>query len=133
LQRIGTTGADHTNYRRKLNRAYLVLSLIWIFAALIYPLYQEDRWRAEQLSACLDATSGDAPASQNCYDRDKTRVLDRDAINAFEATYGGIRDWPISIFLVCILPPMLCYGLIRFLLFVVSATLPRAQATRNQT
>ena len=30
-----------------------------------------------RVSACLDATSGDAPASQNCYDRDNTRVLAR--------------------------------------------------------
>jgi hypothetical protein len=105
------------------------LTFIWIFAGLIHPLYQEDRWRAEQLSDCLDASSGDAPASQNCYDRDRTR----DAIGAFEATYGVVREWPISIFLVCILPQVLCYGLIRFLLFVVSATLPRAQASRRQT
>jgi hypothetical protein len=136
LKRIARTGADRTNYRRKLNRAYLVLTLIWIFAGLIYPLYRADELRElqeEQLSACLRATSGNEPAMQNCYDAERTRVLARDPTHAFESTYGDMREWPVSIFLVCILPPLLCYGAIRFLVFAVSATLPRPQPTSKQT
>ena len=104
---------------------YLVLTFIWIFAGLIHPLYEEDQRRAQQLSACLEVTSATDRAVKDCYNRDRTRALARDAIIAFEATYGEVQEWPISIFLVCILPPMLCYGLIRFLLFVIAATVPR--------
>jgi len=99
----------------------------------MFPLYQEDQWRAQQLSACLDATSGRDRAVQDCYDRDRTRVLARDAIDAFERTYGEIREWPINMFLVCILPALLFYGLIRFLVFVISAALPRVQPIRKRT
>ena len=80
MKRIARTGADHTNYRRTLNRAFLVLSLIWVFAGLIHPLYKEDRLRAQQLSARLHDTSGNHLATQACYDQDHSRVLARDAV-----------------------------------------------------
>ena len=136
LNRISSRGADHTNCRGTLNRAYLVLTIIWIFAGLIYPLYQADELQAgneQQLKGCLQAANGHDVTGKHCYDLDR-RVRDaHDPMHAFETTYGHVRDWPISIFLVCILPPMLCYGLIRFAGVVLSADLPGARSARKQT
>jgi hypothetical protein len=119
LRRIAPRGADRTNYRRTLNRAYLVLSLIWIFAGLIFPLYQADQARASeagQLNACIHAAVGNDLAMQACYERGRIAAISRDPIHAFRATYGDVQQWPLSILLVCILPPLLGYGLIRFVL-----------------
>ena len=86
----------------------------------MYPLYQADQSHAseaEALSACNGAAPGNDPAVQSCFERDRSIHTHRDATLAFEATYGETRDWPVSIFLVCILPPALVYVLIRFALF----------------
>ena len=122
MKRTAPRGADRTNYRRTLNRAYLVLSLIWIFAGLIYPLYRADQARAlegAQLNACIHAADGKDLARQACNQLDGSVRVAHDAIHAFEATYGEVRDWPISIFLVCLLPPALVYVSIRFVLLGV--------------
>jgi|1186.fasta_scaffold699400_2 hypothetical protein len=102
-----------------------------MFAGLLHPLYQEDQLRAQRLTACLHAASANRLATQNCYAQQ--RIFARDAIDAFEGTYGEVRAWPISISLVCILPPLLCYALIRFLLFFIRGALPPSQAARKQT
>ena len=91
LQRVLRKGADHKNYRRTLNRAYLVLSLIWIFAGLIHPLYQADQSRAfeaAQLDACIHAALGNDMAVQTCYERDGSIRLARDPMRAFR---GHVR------------------------------------------
>jgi hypothetical protein len=83
--------------------------------------------------ACLDAAVGNELAVEACPEHGRTVAVAPDGLQAFKATYGDVQQWPVSILLVCILPPFLFYGLIRFALFVLSAAVPPAQAARKQT
>ena len=122
MQRIATGGANRIDYRRTLNRAYLVLTSIWIFSGLIYPLYRADELRAitdRQLSSCLVQIRSHDVSKRGCYERHKDALRAESNLHPFQATYGESRHWPFTIFLVCILPPLLCYGLARIVIATV--------------
>jgi hypothetical protein len=72
-----------------------------------------------RIIACFDPVSPDDLVRQNRYERDRSTPIPRDPMQAFEATYGERRAWPMSIFLVCIFPPALVYVSIRFAVFGV--------------
>jgi hypothetical protein len=135
LQRIATTGAHRINYRRRLNRAYLVLTSIWILSGLIYPFYRADELRAlgdKQLSSCLVKSGSDNRTIRGCYERQSELLLSDSTLHPFQATYGEYREWPFTIFLVCILPPLLCYGFVRIAMLMVF-TIRRASQRHQQT
>ena len=108
--------AYRKNYRRLLNRAYLVLTLIWILGGLIYPLYQADNWRIlqeQKFHSCLHAVGADDQAAKGCTDLKSAAMLDWNFLHPFESTYGDYRKWPLTVSLVCLVPPLLCYGFTR--------------------